>query len=195
MTEVRDEVIDRAARSLGALPPVRPGAVARVLMAVRAAGVRPAPAWKRAIWWLEDTTVSARATAMMAAASLVIGFVAQRALGREDAAPLVAGPAPAMEPAADAGALRAVPVALVFEQANATSVAVVGDFNGWDPRATPMQRIGASGPWSATVLAKPGRHTYAYLVDGTTLVVDPLAPKVTNPDFGGDASVMMVRTP
>lgn len=195
MTEVRDEMIDRVARSLAATPPVRQGAVARVLMAVRAAQVRPAPAWKRAIWWLEDTAVSARATALMAAASLAIGFVAQRAFNRPEAQPIAQGPALALEPAADAGALRAVPVALVFQQANATSVAVVGDFNGWDPRATPMQRIGGTGPWSATVLAKPGRHTYAYLVDGATLVTDPLAPKVTNPDFGGDASVLMVRTP
>jgi 1,4-alpha-glucan branching enzyme len=88
-----------------------------------------------------------------------------------------------------------MPVALVFEQANATSVSVVGDFNAWNPNATPMERIGSRGPWSATVLAKPGRHTYAFLVDGTTLVADPLAPAVTSTDFGGNASVMMVRTP
>jgi hypothetical protein len=58
-----------------------------------------------------------------------------------------------------------------------------------------MKRIGGTGPWSATVLAKPGRHTYAFLVDGTTLVADPLAQKAANPDFGGDVSLMMVRTP
>jgi 1,4-alpha-glucan branching enzyme len=39
---------------------------------------------------------------------------------------------------------------------NAASVAVVGDFNGWDPRANPMQGSDA-GVWSARVPeAKPG---------------------------------------
>src|SRR5258706_15057491 len=35
---------------------------------------------------------------------------------------------------------------------NAQSVAVVGDFNGWDPRAHPMKQAGDSaGIWQATV--------------------------------------------
>jgi len=39
---------------------------------------------------------------------------------------------------------------------NATSVAVVGDFNGWDPRANPMEGSDA-GVWSARVPeARPG---------------------------------------
>jgi hypothetical protein len=58
-----------------------------------------------------------------------------------------------------------------------------------------MQRVGTSGFWSATLLAKPGRHTYAFLVDGVTLMADPRAPRARSPDFGGDASVLMVRTP
>ena len=58
-----------------------------------------------------------------------------------------------------------------------------------------MARVGDAGPWSATVFAKPGRHTYAFLVDGTTLVADPRAPRARSADFEGDASVMMVRTP
>src|SRR5881275_1846109 len=39
---------------------------------------------------------------------------------------------------------------------NAASVAVVGDFNGWDPRAHPMQGSDA-GVWSARVAGvRPG---------------------------------------
>src|SRR5688572_11962201 len=39
---------------------------------------------------------------------------------------------------------------------NAASVAVVGDFNGWDPRAHPMEGSDA-GVWSASIRdAKPG---------------------------------------
>jgi len=40
---------------------------------------------------------------------------------------------------------------------NAVSVAVVGDFNGWDPRKHPMQAEGDSGIWQLRVTeAKPG---------------------------------------
>lgn len=195
MIDERDELIERAARALSPLPPVRAGAVARVLMAVRAAKARPAPLWRRASWWFEDTSVSARAAGVLVAASLAIGFVLRGTVSRdEEFLPAPAGGAVALQAAANSG-VQAVPVSMVFDLANATSVSVVGDFNGWDPAATPMKRIGGDGPWSATVLAKPGRHTYAFLVDGTTLVADPLAPKAGNTDFGGDASVMMVRTP
>ena len=74
-------------------------------------------------------------------------------------------------------------------------VVVVGDFNGWDESKSPMVRYGEDGPWTVTVLAKPGRHVYAFLVDGTTLVADPRAPRAKDLDFGGDASVLMVTTP
>ena len=84
---------------------------------------------------------------------------------------------------------------LVFDARNAKSVVVVGDFNGWDDTKTPMVRYGTDGPWTATVLAKPGRHVYAFLVDGTTLVADPRAPRAKDLDFGGDASVLMVTPP
>jgi hypothetical protein len=195
MNDERDEVIERAARTLSALPPVRAGAVARVLMAVRASKTRPVPLWRRASWWFEDASVSARTAGLLVAASLAIGFVLRGTASRDEEflpSP-VASQVPA-QPATNAG-VQAMPVSMVLDLANAKSVSVVGDFNGWDPAATPMKRIGESGPWSATVLAKPGRHTYAFLVDGSTLVADPLAPKAGNSDFGGDASVMMVRTP
>ncbi|MDA1080161.1 MAG: isoamylase early set domain-containing protein [Gemmatimonadetes bacterium] len=197
MIEERDELVDRAARALSAMSPVKAGAVARVLMAVRASKVRPQPAWKRSVRWLEDASVSARAAGMLVAASLVVGFVLRGTVDVAGYSTQALSETPvALQTISDAGAeSRGVPVAMVFELANAKSVAVVGDFNGWDPAATPMQRVGEDGPWSATLLAKPGRHTYAFLVDGSTLVADPLAAKATSPDFGGDASVMMVRTP
>lgn len=195
MNDERDELIERVARALAPLPPVRSGAVARVLMAVRANQARPRAAWRRALAEWRESSVSVRAAAMLAAASLVIGFFARGGVDAPSAA-LGSPVETALQPASNAASEnRGVPVALAFQAANAKSVAVVGDFNGWDPAATPMQRVGTDGPWMTTVLAKPGRHVYAYLVDGTTLVADPLAPKARSADFGGDASVMMVRTP
>ncbi|MBI1808851.1 MAG: glycoside hydrolase family 13, partial [Gemmatimonadetes bacterium] len=66
--------------------------------------------------------------------------------------------------------------------------------NNWDATATPMQRFGGDGPWTATVLAKPGRHVYAFMVDGV-LTADPRAPKARDVDYGGEASVLMVTKP
>ena len=77
---------------------------------------------------------------------------------------------------------------------NAERVSVVGDFNDWDGTASPLTRFGANGPWTATVKVMPGRHLYAFMVDGK-LVVDPRAPHTRDLDFGGDASVLMVVSP
>jgi hypothetical protein len=193
MIEERDEVIERAVKAISALPPVRSGAVARIVMAARANAARPVPVWRRAARWVEHTSVSARAASLLVAASLVIGFIARGTFGAEEYTPVSLASGPAVQPVANAD-VRTVPVAVGVQLANAKSVAVVGDFNGWDPSATPMERVGTSGFWSATLLALPGRHTYAFLVDGTTLMADPRAPHAKS-NFGGDASVLMVRTP
>jgi hypothetical protein len=58
-----------------------------------------------------------------------------------------------------------------------------------------MKRFGREGPWTATVLATPGRHLYAFMVDGATLIPDPRAPRVRDLDYGGEASVLMVTAP
>ena len=66
----------------------------------------------------------------------------------------------------------------------ARSVALVGSFNQWNARATPMRRNPATGRWSTALRLQPGRYVYAYVLDGTTWVVDPLAPRMTEQDYG-----------
>lgn len=49
----------------------------------------------------------------------------------------------------------------------AQRVSVVGDFNGWDARATPMRHDRSADQWTATVDLEPGqRYRFRYLVDG-----------------------------
>ncbi|HKV73068.1 MAG TPA: isoamylase early set domain-containing protein [Gemmatimonadales bacterium] len=81
---------------------------------------------------------------------------------------------------------RAVRFAL---QSQAQQVALIGDFNDWDPSATPLTRQG--GEWSATVALKPGRYRYAFLVNGNQLEADPAGPAATD-EFGGPASAVTV---
>jgi 1,4-alpha-glucan branching enzyme len=85
-----------------------------------------------------------------------------------------------------------VKVQFVFDAKRASSVAVVGDFNGWDGSATPLERDSNSGVWSALVDVRPGRHLYAFLVDGKTLTLDPNAPRAKDSDYGTEQSVVIV---
>jgi hypothetical protein len=78
---------------------------------------------------------------------------------------------------------------------SAKAVSVVGDFNGWDERATPMARRQADGTWSVSVPMTPGRHVYAFVVDGARWVVDPMAPQVPDDGFGPTNAVVMEGLP
>jgi len=73
----------------------------------------------------------------------------------------------------------------------ARQVSLVGDFNGWDERATPMVKQQANGTWSARIPLAPGRHDYAFVVDGTRWVVDALAPQAPDSDFGPTNTVVV----
>ncbi len=55
----------------------------------------------------------------------------------------------------------------------AREVVVVGDFNGWDPKASPMTRQ-PDGRWMVSLELGHGFHQYLFLVDGAP-VLDPNA--------------------
>jgi hypothetical protein len=76
----------------------------------------------------------------------------------------------------------------------ASRVAVVGDWNGWDPGATPMSRHEGS-TWTAHVSLPPGRHVYAFVVDGRRWESDPHAPLEPANAFGFRNSVILVGGP
>ncbi len=76
----------------------------------------------------------------------------------------------------------------------AKEVSLVGDFNGWDEKATPMVRRGEHGTWSARVPLAPGRHVYAFVIDGQKWLVDPLAPQVPDEGYGPANAVVVDGT-
>ena len=71
----------------------------------------------------------------------------------------------------------------------ARSVAVVGTFNNWDAKRTPMQKDGAN--WKASVPLAPGRYEYRFVADGQWLS-DPNAKESVGNDFGSTNSVLVV---
>ncbi|OLC87671.1 MAG: hypothetical protein DMD38_02440 [Gemmatimonadetes bacterium] len=77
---------------------------------------------------------------------------------------------------------------LVAPQAN--SVSLVGDFNDWDPKRSPMRT--ANGIWAAVVQLAPGRYRYAFLVNGVEWRADPGAPAARDDEFGTPSSVVTV---
>lgn len=83
------------------------------------------------------------------------------------------------------------PVRFVFVAPYAARVALVGDFNAWNPSATPMRRSSDGRAWLIDVALAPGRHVYSFIVDGD-LAPDPSAPRSGDDDFGVPSSVVVV---
>jgi AMP-activated protein kinase-like protein len=86
---------------------------------------------------------------------------------------------------------EAQPVEFVLRTAADSTVALVGDFNDWNPRATPL-RPTSDSVWSVVVPLRPGRYRYTFVVDGTRWSRDPSAPKALEDDFGRPTSVITV---
>ncbi|MGH7614244.1 MAG: isoamylase early set domain-containing protein [Gemmatimonadales bacterium] len=82
-------------------------------------------------------------------------------------------------------------VEFVFIAQGATSVALVGDFNDWDATSTPMRPARQGGLWSVALPLPPGRHRYAFLINGWLWLSDPTAPRAQD-DFGTPSSVVTV---
>jgi hypothetical protein len=89
----------------------------------------------------------------------------------------------------DAGA---TPVTFVFRAPGAATVALVGDFNGWDPQATPLARAALGDAWTAEVALPRGLHVYAFVIDGRDWASDPSAPLAPDAAFGRRNSVVVV---
>ena len=87
-------------------------------------------------------------------------------------------------------------IKFVLVAPNASTVSLVGDFNNWDTRATPMKRAPTGGTWSVAIPLQAGRHVYAFVVNGangsTQWVADPTAPLAPEDGLGAPNSVVLV---
>ena len=91
---------------------------------------------------------------------------------------------------APGASLQLVPVRFEFNHPTATTVAVAGTFNDWNPEAKAMHSSGVGNWWKETALA-PGTYEYCLVVDGKWMP-DPLAKDFTPNPFGGRNSVLKV---
>ena len=74
----------------------------------------------------------------------------------------------------------------------ATEVGVAGSFNGWQPAATPMERLGIGcGQRKVDLYLKPGRYEYRFVADGNW-TDDPFGGAFVANPFGTRNSVLVV---
>lgn len=194
MPEEQDQLIDEIARELRA--PVVPdrSARSRIMAAVRA---EPRPEQRVTAWgWLSRPrnirmSPLAGMAVVAAAASVVVIATARDDVSSDNSARPVAPSVESVQSVASV-ASAASPVQFVLVAPSASRVTIVGDFNDWDATATPLRQETRAGLWSIVVPLRPGRHQYAFVVDGSHWLADPSAPRAADNDFGTPNSVIMV---
>jgi hypothetical protein len=83
-------------------------------------------------------------------------------------------------------------VRFVFENRDAQSVQIVGDFNAWNDEQTEMTRVPNTNLWTAEVVLAEGLYRYGFLIDDTQWAADPIAKIKVKDDFGKESSLIML---
>lgn len=202
--------IDRATRALREPVATDPAAKRRLVEALRAAPPPRRSAVQRAWRWIarpRQIMISPLAgLAAAAAAVLVIALrpepmptvdgsaatsnIAVAPAGSRGPADVI--PAALASAATDAAIEGPTPVRFIFLAPTASTVSIVGDFNGWDPAATPLQAGRDPGVWVVDVPLSPGRHVYSFIVDGRQWHPDPLTARAPESDLEAPSSVVLV---
>lgn len=75
----------------------------------------------------------------------------------------------------------------------ARDVAVVGNWNRWDPEAQKLEDPDGDGIWEIEIPLKRGEENqYQFLIDGRNWIPDPEAPLQVEDGFGGVNSVLQI---
>lgn len=78
------------------------------------------------------------------------------------------------------------------EQIKAENAFIVGDFNNWDEKSTPMKRVKKNSQFTIVLELEKGReYQFRYLVNGTDWHNDWNADKYVPNPFSGDNSVVI----
>jgi len=175
---IQDEVLQRAVSELRRPVRLDPAVDERALDRIReeAAGWPASPNGHRWGAWIAGAAI---------AAGLLLAVVLRPSEEPSTLAGLSRVPA-----AAATGDAR--PVYLRLDAPASSRVAVVGDFNDWDPAATPLRPTGDRGTWVVELRLKPGRYHYSFLIDGRRWERDPSEAPAAGSDFGAPVSVLTV---
>ncbi len=160
--------------------------------------------WRRAWrWFLEPRQVRVRPVIALIGAAAALVLVIRPAKEPAPAPiPVVIGPDVSAVPttagdvAAPASDLAPpVYIQFVFAGGDARSVALAGDFNGWNPERHVLRDPDGDGVWTGLFALPPGLHKYMFLVDGDQWVTDPRAERYVDDGFGMRNALINVAAP
>lgn len=181
-----DEFAERIAQPLRAPEVLAPDFEARLMVQARAEVARQRAVQARRSWWTTRRMVMASPLAGLA---LAAGIAALAAVSTLTVARSATRQTPSVAVLHDTVQL----VRFVFADSSARTVSLVGDFNGWARERTPLHATARAGVWAVSVPLTPGRHEYAFIVNGERWVADPLSPG-NRDEFGTESSVLLLAS-
>jgi len=75
----------------------------------------------------------------------------------------------------------------------AHTVAIAGDFNGWNPQANTLEDPEGDDIWTATLNLEPGRYEYMFVLDGEKWFPDPNALRYVKDGFGNKNAILEIN--
>ena len=86
-----------------------------------------------------------------------------------------------------------VQFSLRINDSKAHTVAIAGDFNGWDPQANLLEDPEGDGIWTGTLKLEPGRYEYMFVLDGEKWFPDPNALRYVKDGFGNRNAILEIN--
>lgn len=86
-----------------------------------------------------------------------------------------------------------VQFSLKINDNKAHTVAIAGDFNGWNPQANILEDSDGDGIWTGTLNLEPGRYEYMFVLDGEKWFPDPNALRYVKDGFGNRNAILEIN--
>jgi len=86
-----------------------------------------------------------------------------------------------------------VQFSLKINDNKAHTVAIAGDFNGWNPQANLLEDPEGDGIWTGTLKLEPGRYEYMFVLDGEKWFPDPNALRYVKDGFGNKNAILEIN--
>jgi len=75
----------------------------------------------------------------------------------------------------------------------AHTVAIAGDFNGWNPQTNILEDPEGDGIWTGTLKLEPGKYEYMFVMDGEKWFPDPNALRYVKDGFGNKNAILEIN--
>jgi len=86
-----------------------------------------------------------------------------------------------------------VQFSLRISDGKAHTVAIAGDFNGWNPQENLLEDPEGDGIWTGTLKLEPGRYEYMFVLDGEKWFPDPNALRYVKDGFGNRNAILEIN--